>query len=48
MIYLADKPVYVDTSRPITPSNGAQAGDRKQSRLATELDIEYKNLAEIE
>ncbi len=47
--FLSAPPQRVDTGKPATAVDGAAPpADREQKRLATELDIEYKNLAELE
>ena len=46
--FLSAIPQKADTSKALPTSDGGQTGDREQKRLAAELDIEYKNLAELE
>ena len=50
--FLSAEPQKTETSKALPTSDGmadgGPAGDRDQKRLATELDIEYKNRAELE
>ncbi|MCW5854288.1 MAG: hypothetical protein KIT87_29740, partial [Anaerolineae bacterium] len=46
--FLSAAPQKVEPNRAANPSDSGQTGDREQKRVAAELDIEYKNLAELE